>query len=224
MVVDSGSIRIASENLSLRPTGAFQSVEELGDLIIPGTSGNKLIYLRDVATIHRGFQDIPDHLVTFDQSQAINIGISFTQGVNVVEVGKAVNDRLAEVDFARPAGMTMKFMYNQPVEVDNSVRDFVLNLLAAVVIVIVVLLVFMGVKSGILIGLILFLTCLGTFTLMLQAEIELQRISLGALIIALGMLVDNAIVVVEGILMGRQRGLSSLKRQKPLLVRQCGLC
>ncbi len=217
MVVDSGSIRIASENLSLRPTGAFQSVEELGDLIIPGTSGNKLIYLRDVATIHRGFQDIPDHLVTFDQSQAINIGISFTQGVNVVEVGKAVNDRLAEVDFARPAGMTMKFMYNQPVEVDNSVRDFVLNLLAAVVIVIVVLLVFMGVKSGILIGLILFLTCLGTFTLMLQAEIELQRISLGALIIALGMLVDNAIVVVEGILMGRQRGLSTLEAAEAIV-------
>jgi len=217
MVVDSGSIRIASENLSLRPTGAFQSVEELGDLIIPGTSGNKLIYLRDVATIHRGFQDIPDHLVTFDQSQAINIGISFTQGVNVVEVGKAVNDRLAEIDFARPAGMTMKFMYNQPVEVDNSVRDFVLNLLAAVVIVIVVLLVFMGIKSGILIGLILFLTCLGTFTLMLQAEIELQRISLGALIIALGMLVDNAIVVVEGILMGRQRGLSTLEAAEAIV-------
>lgn len=217
MVVDSGNIRIAGENLSLRPTGAFQSVEELGDLIIPGTSKDKLIYLKDVATIHRGFQEIPDHFVTFDQSQAINIGISFSQGVNVVEIGKAVNDKLADIDFARPAGMTSEFMYNQPVEVDNSVRDFILNLVAAVVIVIIVLLIFMGVKSGILIGLILFLTCLGTFILMLMAEIELQRISLGALIIALGMLVDNAIVVVEGILMGRQRGQSTLEAAKSIV-------
>jgi multidrug efflux pump subunit AcrB len=217
MVVDSGNIRIDGENLILRPTGSFNSVKELGDLIIPGTSGNKLIYLKDIAQISRGFQEMPRNVISFNGSEAINIGVSFSSGVNVVTIGEAIKDKIAEIDYARPAGMSLDFMYSQPDEVDNSVNAFVLNLISAVAIVIVVLLVFMGLKSGILIGLILFLTCLGTFILMAQADIELQRISLGALIIALGMLVDNAIVVVEGILMGRQRGLSTLKSAEQIV-------
>lgn len=211
MVSDAGNIRVSGDNLKIRTSGGFSSVEELEELIIPGTQGNKLIYLKDVATVSRGFQNIPTNLLSFNQNSAINIGISFSSGVNVVEVGKLVDAKLASIESARPAGMHIETMYNQPNEVDVSVSSFVWNLIAAVVIVIGVLLVFMGVKSGILIGLILFLTCLGTFMLMLQAEIELQRISLGALIIALGMLVDNAIVVVEGILIGRQRGQTTLE-------------
>ncbi|MDX1281892.1 efflux RND transporter permease subunit [Shewanella colwelliana] len=211
MVSDAGNIRVAGDNLRIRTSGGFKTVTELGDLIIPGAAGSKLIYLRDVATIQRGFQDIPSNVLSFNQDSAINIGVSFSSGVNVVSVGGAVAEKLAEIDDARPAGMKIATMYNQPEEVDKSVSSFVWNLIAAVVIVIGVLLVFMGLKSGILIGLILFLTCLGTFILMLQADIELQRISLGALIIALGMLVDNAIVVVEGILIGRQRGETTLQ-------------
>lgn len=211
IVSDAGNIQIAGDNLKIRTSGGVRSVQQLEELIIPGTQGDKLIYLKDVATVSRGYQNIPSNLLTFNQHSAINIGISFSAGVNVVEVGKAVDAKLAEIESARPAGMKIETMYNQPNEVDVSVGSFVWNLIAAVVIVIGVLLVFMGVKSGILIGLILFLTCLGTFILMLQAEIELQRISLGALIIALGMLVDNAIVVVEGILIGRQRGQTTLE-------------
>ncbi|RJG42637.1 efflux RND transporter permease subunit [Motilimonas pumila] len=217
MVAEGGDIRIDRQNLKLRPSGAFQSVEELENLIIPGTAGNKLIYLKDVAEVSRGYQDIPTNLVSFNQHEAINLAISFTSGVNVVEVGKAIDTKLAEIDFARPAGMIIETMYNQPNEVDKSVSSFVWNLVAAVVIVVAVLLVFMGFRSGVLIGLILFLTCLGTFMLMLQAEIELQRISLGALIIALGMLVDNAIVVVEGILIGRQRGQTTLESAQAIV-------
>ncbi|MBQ4890482.1 efflux RND transporter permease subunit [Shewanella sp. MMG014] len=211
MVSDAGNIRVSADNLKIRTSGGFKSVSELEELIIPGTQGDKLIYLKDVATVSRGFQNIPTNLLKFNQHDAINIGISFSTGVNVVEVGKAIDAKLASIESVRPAGMVIETMYNQPNEVDASVGSFVWNLIAAVVIVVGVLLVFMGFKSGILIGLILFLTCLGTFMLMLQAEIELQRISLGALIIALGMLVDNAIVIVEGILIGRQRGQTTLE-------------
>ncbi len=210
LVSDAGNIQVAGDNLKIRTSGGFSSVQELEELIIPGTKGDKLIYLKDVATVSRGFQNIPTNLLSFNQNRAINIGISFATGVNVVEVGKAVDTKLASIESVRPAGMKIETMYNQPNEVAYSVSSFVWNLIAAVVIVITVLLIFMGFKSGILIGLILFLTCLGTFLLMKQAEIELQRISLGALIIALGMLVDNAIVVVEGILIGRQRGQTTL--------------
>ncbi|MCC4832546.1 efflux RND transporter permease subunit [Shewanella sp. 10N.7] len=217
MVSDAGNIRVSADNLKIRTSGGFKSVSELEELIIPGTQGNKLIYLKDVATVSRGFQNIPTNLLKFNQHDAINIGISFSTGVNVVEVGKAIDAKLASIESVRPAGMVIETMYNQPNEVDASVGSFVWNLIAAVVIVVGVLLVFMGFKSGILIGLILFLTCLGTFMLMLQAEIELQRISLGALIIALGMLVDNAIVIVEGILIGRQRGQTTLEAAQAIV-------
>ena len=217
MVSDAGNIRVSADNLKIRTSGGFKSVSELEELIIPGTQGNKLIYLKDVATVSRGFQNIPTNLLKFDQHDAINIGIAFSTGVNVVEVGKAIDAKLASIESVRPAGMVIETMYNQPNEVDASVSSFVWNLIAAVVIVVGVLLVFMGFKSGILIGLILFLTCLGTFMLMLQAEIELQRISLGALIIALGMLVDNAIVIVEGILIGRQKGQTTLEAAQAIV-------
>ncbi|WP_372870274.1 efflux RND transporter permease subunit [Shewanella sp.] len=217
MVSDAGNIQVSGDNLRIRTSGGSRSVEELQELIIPGTSGDKLIYLKDVATVRRGYQEIPTNVLSFNQNRAINLGISFSSGVNVVAVGEAIDAKLAHIDSARPAGMKIETMYNQPVEVDKSVGSFVWNLIAAVVIVIGVLLLFMGVKSGILIGLILFLTCLGTFILMLQAQIELQRISLGALIIALGMLVDNAIVVVEGILIGRQQGKTTLEASEAIV-------
>ncbi|QSX29417.1 efflux RND transporter permease subunit [Shewanella cyperi] len=217
MVTDAGNIRIAGDNLRIRTSGGSKSVQELQELIIPGTSGDKLIYLKDVATVRRGYQEIPSNTLSFNGHQAINLGISFASGVNVVAVGEAVDAKLAEIEGARPAGMKIETMYNQPAEVSKSVSSFVWNLIAAVVIVIGVLLLFMGLKSGILIGLILFLTCLGTFILMKHADIELQRISLGALIIALGMLVDNAIVVVEGILIGRQMGQTTLQAAEAIV-------
>lgn len=113
----------------------------------------------------------------------------------------------------------MHTIYNQPDEVASSVSGFIINLAEAVVIVVVVLLVFMGLRSGFLIGLILLLTVLGTFIFMKQMQIELQRVSLGALIIALGMLVDNAIVITEGILIGMQRRMT-LAQSASLIVRQ----
>lgn len=126
------------------------------------------------------------------------MGVSFAQGVNVVEVGQRFDRRLAELKYQQPIGIDIAEVYSQPKEVDKSVSGFVVSLGQAVAIVIIVLLFFMGLRSGLLIGLILLLTVLGTFIFMQYFKIDLQRISLGALVIALGMLVDNAIVVVEG--------------------------
>ncbi|HSG52447.1 MAG TPA: efflux RND transporter permease subunit, partial [Rheinheimera sp.] len=150
---------------------------------------------------------------------ALTLGISFTTGVNVVEAGAQIAERLQQLNYNRPVGIELHTIYNQPDEVANSVSGFIINLAEAVAIVIVVLLVFMGLRSGILIGLILLLTVLGTFIFMHQMQIELQRVSLGALIIALGMLVDNAIVITEGILIGMQRRLK-LAEAASLIVKQ----
>lgn len=206
LVTSAGAVRIGDEYVRVHPTGEFKNVDELGDLIITDKGANGLIYLRDVADIKKGFKEIPDNLVSFDGHQALNMGVSFVDGVNVVEVGQRVMKRLAELKEQQPVGIDIDEVYSQPTEVDKSVSGFVVSLGQAVAIVIIVLLFFMGLRSGLLIGLILLLTVLGTFVFMKWMAIDLQRISLGALVIALGMLVDNAIVVVEGILIGMQKG------------------
>ncbi|MGC3835929.1 efflux RND transporter permease subunit [Moritella viscosa] len=211
LVSSAGAVRVGSEYIRVHPTGEFTDVDSLGDLIITEDGAQGLIYLRDVATIKRGFKDVPDNLVTFNGKVALNVGVSFISGVNVVEMGKGVYQRLAELKEQQPIGIDIDIVYSQPDEVDKSVKGFIISLGQAIAIVIIVLLLFMGVRAGILIGLILLLTVLGTFVFMNMMAIDLQRISLGGLVIALGMLVDNAIVVVEGILIGVQKGRTRLQ-------------
>ncbi|CAE6913266.1 Belongs to the resistance-nodulation-cell division (RND) (TC 2.A.6) family [Vibrio sp. B1ASS3] len=211
VVSDAGAIRIGDEYIRIQPTGEFQSVDELGDLLLTESGAQGLIFLKDVAEIKRGYVDVPTNIINYNGQLALNLGVSFAQGVNVVEVGKAFDRRVAELKYQQPVGVQISEIYNQPKEVDKSVSGFVISLAQAVGIVIVVLLFFMGLRSGLLIGLILLLTVLGTFIFMKYLAIDLQRISLGALVIALGMLVDNAIVVVEGILIGTQKGRTRLQ-------------
>ncbi|MGI9947430.1 efflux RND transporter permease subunit VmeI [Vibrio hyugaensis] len=211
VVSDAGAIRIGNEYIRIQPTGEFQSVDELGDLLITESGAQGLIFLKDVAEIKRGYMEVPTNIINYNGELALNLGVSFAQGVNVVEVGKAFDRRVAELKYQQPVGVEISEIYNQPKEVDKSVSGFVVSLAQAVGIVIIVLLFFMGLRSGLLIGLILLLTVLGTFIFMKYLAIDLQRISLGALVIALGMLVDNAIVVVEGILIGTQKGRTRLQ-------------
>jgi multidrug efflux pump subunit AcrB len=217
IVSNAGAIQVSSESIRFHPTGEFQNVKELENLLISSPGDKSLLYLKDVAKVSRGFQEVPTHLVSLNGRQAISLGISFASGFNVVDVGKSIDARLTELEYARPVGIELAVLYDQPKLVNASIKAFAINLLEAVVIVIVVLLLFMGVRSGLLIGLILFLTVVGSFVFMKLHGLELQRISLGALIIALGMLVDNAIVITEGILIGMQRGLNKIDAAKSIV-------
>jgi len=210
VVSNAGEIRAGSEAVRINPTGEFTDVRQLEELLISEAGAQKLIYLGDVARVHSGYAEVPRQIMRYAGKQALVLGVSFTDGVNVVGIGAAIMEKLGELEWARPVGMELHQIYNQPSEVEQSVAAFLFNLIAAVLIVIVVLLFFMGIKSGVLIGLILFLTCSGSFILMAKFGFELQRISLGALIIALGMLVDNAIVITEGVLIGLKRGMTKL--------------
>lgn len=216
-VQQSGQIMVNGQSLVIRPSGTLSSVEELENLIIHGRDTGNLIRLKDVAKVSRGIAERPSNVVTFNGSQAISLGISFSPGVNVVEIGKHIEQEFETLQSIKPAGVELDYFYNQALEVDKSVSDFVISLAQAVGIVIVVLLFAMGLRSGIIIGTVLLLTVFGTFMLMSYNEIELHRISLGALIIALGMLVDNAIVVVEGILVGLKKGRTRLQASKDIV-------
>ncbi|HCH6294024.1 TPA: multidrug efflux RND transporter permease subunit VmeV [Vibrio parahaemolyticus] len=210
-VVSAGEVMVNGESLVIRPSGTLNTVQALENLIIHGRDTGNLIRLKDVATITRSIQEKPGNMILFNGKKAINIGISFASGVNVVEVGERLNAKLSSLESIKPAGLDMSYFYNQAQEVDDSVKAFVISLAEAVAIVIIVLLFTMGLRSGVIIGVVLLLTVFGTFILMNYNNIELHRISLGALIIALGMLVDNAIVVVEGILVGLKKGRTKVQ-------------
>jgi len=216
IVTDAGKVLVGDEYLRIQPTGEFQSVKAIGDVLISSTD-KTLIFLKDIAEIRREYKQIPDLLIYYNGKPSLTLGISMTAGENVVAVGEKLGHRLQQINSLIPLGMNLEVIYNQPHEVKNSVSGFMKNVAAAIVIVILVLLLFMGLTTGLIIGSVLLITVAGTLLIMEMYGIELQRISLGALIIALGMLVDNAIVVAEGMLVRIQSGMNAAKAAKEVV-------
>jgi len=206
LVVPSGNVRIGREYVEISPTGNIESVESLGDLYIKDATGEKLVPLRDIAEIRRAHADPPAQIMRYNGHTSLALGISMIPSGNVVDLGVTIDAKLESLKSQTPVGITVSPVYYQPSRVEGAVSSFVINLAEAVGIVIIVLLLFMGMQSGMLIGAILLITICGSFIFIQMAGVALERISLGALIIALGMLVDNAIVVVEGLLVRYQQG------------------
>jgi multidrug efflux pump subunit AcrB len=204
--VAAGDVTIGDQRLVIDPSGAIDSVEAISNLLVSVSSDGRLIYLSDLARVYRGYQTPPAKLIRLNGEPAIALGISNVTGANVVQMGSAIDARLAESESRRPIGMVLHEYYHQGNIVDASIQNFAINVVAALVIVIVTLLLFMGARSGLVMGAILLITVFATLATMSLVGIPMHRISLGALIIALGMMVDNAIVVTEGILVGVQRG------------------
>ena len=209
LVSDAGRVRVGSEYIPIELAGDFKTAEEVGNILLRGGSGEKLIRLRDVAEVRRGYVDPPTHLLRYDGRPAVGLGISIVPGGNVVRMGAAVKSRLEELKPDIPLGIDLNVINYQSDLVEEAVNSFLINLAEAIIIVIVVLMVFMGLRSGLIIGGVLLLTIAGTLMAMKYHGLNLERISLGALVLALGMLVDNAIVVTEGILVKKSQGVDS---------------
>jgi len=207
-VVDAGRVAVGGQRVTIRPSGEFDSVEAISDVLIPDVTGQgRLIRVRDIATVSREYQDPPNALMRYNGKTAIGLGISTVSGGNVVVMGDLVAERLAQLAPMTPVGMDLDYIFFQGEVVTEAINNFIVSLAQAVSIVIVVLLLFMGLRSGLIIGAVLLVTILGTLIVMSALGVTLQRISLGALIIALGMLVDNAIVITDGILVRISRGM-----------------
>jgi multidrug efflux pump subunit AcrB len=210
--IDGGRVRLGTDYLAINPTGEFTSETQFGDLLLSSRGGEgELVYLRDVATISRGYDDPPAEILRFDGAQAIGIGISTVSGGNVVTMGEGLKEKLRDLQAQTPVGMELQPISMQSDAVIASINGFVISLLQAVAIVFVVLMIFMGLRSGLIIGAVLLITISGTFIFMGTMGVILERISLGALIIALGMLVDNAIVVTDGMQVRIESGMDRVK-------------
>ena len=206
-LTSTGNITLGDRYIRISPTSAILSVEDISDLVI-GSSGGNLTRLKDIAAVRRGYAEPQDFKMKFNSRPALAIGISTVEGGNVVNMGRAVSKRLKELEAFRPVGIELAPIYMQSEQVVKSTNDFIVNLIESLAIVVGVLLIFMGLRSGLIIGLVLLITVAGTFIIMNGTGITLQIVSLAALIIALGSLVDNGIVVAEGMLVGTQRGQS----------------
>ncbi|MGF1455231.1 MAG: efflux RND transporter permease subunit [Alphaproteobacteria bacterium] len=205
-VVSAGTAEVGNLRVVIHPTGELDSVKAIENVVVSGTDSSDIVYLRDVATVTRGYVEPARSLARYNGEPAIVFGISNVSGSNVAKMGEAIRVKLAEMEVNRPLGIEVHEFYHQGDAVNESVESFVVNVVAAVVIVLVTLLIFMGLRSALIIGGVLVITIAATLLTMYFVALPMHRISLGALIIALGMLVDNAIVVTDGILVGISKG------------------
>ncbi len=203
--VYAGSFCTGGQQLRVSISDKTQSVEDLRNILITSLNGS-MIKLGDLANVNLGYKEPLRNTFNVNNKKAIGIAMSMESGDNILNVGKDVDKRLEEIKSQIPAGLTLVDVFSQPDKVDTAISDFIWNLIMSVVIVIVVLMFTMGFRAGSIIGTGLVLTILATFPLLQMVDGTLQRISLGAFIVAMGMLVDNAIVVLDGILIERQRG------------------
>ena len=222
-IVDGGSIQNEDGRTIIQRPHGSDSVSAIAALSVG--VGGQIVNLSDFSEVYRGREDNPNLILRHNGVEAFSLGVAGLATENIVEVGHAVDARLEQLKKSIPVGVTISPIYQQHVVVEEASNTFLVNLAMSVAIVIIVLAIFMGWRAAVVVGATLLLTVVGTLFFMALGSIEMERISLGALIIAMGMLVDNAIVVAEGMQINMQRGQTSReastdaasKTQVPLL-------
>lgn len=204
--VNAGSYQNESDRLPLHVSSAVTDEKDIRNLLIRTPQG-KTIRLGDIAQIERTYSEPQRNGFFVDGKPALAICLTMEENAIVPDVGKAVEKRLAEIMPQIPVGMEMEKIFFQPDKVNEAIGSFMVNLIESVLIVILILIFTMGFRSGLIIGFGLILTIAVSFPILLMCGTTLQRISLGAFIVAMGMLVDNAIVIMDGILIDKARGV-----------------
>ena len=207
LLVNTGDINTGNYQLRLRAEGTYKDIQDIRDQLIVTKSGGE-VRLGDIATVERGYMDPPSNLMRVDGKRAIGSGVATGSKDDVVAVGNAVADHLAEMEQLFPVGMDLKTIYPENKIADEANNGFILNLIESLLIVIVIIFIVMGSRAGMLVGSSLLFSVGGTLLIMLIWGVGLNRTSLAAFIIAMGMLVDNAIVVTDNAQVGIKRGLS----------------
>ena len=218
-VVSAGDVQVDGQRLIIQPSGSVNSIEAIENLVVSTTSSNTIVYLRDIATVSRDYMTPAEFEIRYNGEPAIALGVSNVIGANVVKMGEGIDLKMRETLADRPIGVQVQEFYHQGKIVERSVADFAVNVILALAIVIFTLMIFMGLRSAVIIGAVLIVTIAATLATMFVVGIPMHRVSLGALVIALGMLVDNAIVVTEGILVGVQSGRKKLSVAKDVVAR-----
>ena len=215
-VVDAGGIDVGSNRLRIESTGNFYSLDDIRNLTIVSRTGEHF-RLADITRIEESYQTPASNLMHINGQPAVGIAISTVPTGNVVDMAAAVKESLQQMSGSMPEGFELVTLYDQGYESAVANQGFILNLIISVLTVVAILLFFIGFKNGLLIGSGLVFSIFATLIVMLCTDIALQRMSLAAIIIAMGMLVDNAIVVSDSALVNMQRGM----RKRVAIMRAC---
>ena len=207
IIIPGGNISTAQERFELEPSGNFESVEDLRRTVVSLPSG-EVVFLEDIVSIERGYIDPPSKKVYSAGVPALALAISMREGGNIIDLGMQVRDLVHQLEQRYPVGIEFEEIAFQPDIVDRKVKDFTSNLLQAILIVILVMLVTLGVRTGLIVAALIPMTIIMSLLIMQLLNIGLDQMSLAALIVALGLLVDAAIVMSESILVQMEEGKS----------------
>ncbi|MEO0438604.1 MAG: efflux RND transporter permease subunit [Pseudomonadota bacterium] len=227
-----GDIVIGDERIVLEPSGNYESVEELAGSLINVPDSDALIRLGDIADVYRDYDEPADSKVRINGEPGISLAISMRDGGNILNLGDRLVPLMRDLEARLPLGANLQPMFRQSDLTANSVNSFVENLVQAVVIVVVVMVVSLGLRTGFVVASLIPIVMVSTFFTMSMFNVGIDQISLAALIIALGLLVDNAIVVVEAVTVRREAGESPIdaaiaaasEMRMPLLISSLTTC
>ncbi|MDH3402530.1 MAG: efflux RND transporter permease subunit [Acidobacteriota bacterium] len=203
-----GQVRTADEEIVLEPSGNFESVADLGRTIISLPGQSELIYLEDVAEIARGYVDPPKRRMHASGRPGLALAVSMREGGSILLLGKEVRATIDRLQAVYPHGVEFEFTQFQAGEVEKKVSDFAGNLIQAVAIVMLVMLVSLGLRTGLVVASLIPMAIVMSFIFMALFDVGINSMSLASLIIALGLLVDNAIVMSESIMVLAAEGKS----------------
>lgn len=205
IVFSGGEVSLEDERLVLEPTGSYADLENLGrTLIAVGKDGS--VYLGDVTRIVRAYETPQQRLVKINGQPGLSLSVALSEGANIIKLGKEIDQLVALHQARLPLGITLNRVASQDFEVEKSVANFTNNLLQSVAIVLLSMLLFLGLRTGLVVASLIPMTIIATLFIMGLLNLGLNQVSLAALIMALGMLVDNAIVVSEAIVVKMEKG------------------
>jgi len=206
-----GQINVGDERIILEPTGNFDSVDDIKNMLIAVGNGSQLVKLGDITSVAKGYIDPPNQIVSVDGKEAITMHVNLKKNKNIVYLGEAVDKVLANWQSELPVGLELTRVSSLDQYIEVKVSDFMVNLMQSISIVLVVMLVFLGLRTGFVIASLIPIVTIMTLMLMGIIDMGLNQVTLAALIMALGMLVDNAIVVAETIMVKLEQGVEKYK-------------
>ena len=210
IITPGGSVTIGPQRLILEPTGNINSLEELGKTIVPIKGKSNVLYLEDIVTIRSGYSEPSDPMTRANGEQSLVLAISLSDGSNIIELGEAVKEKIAYLESQYPIGVEFKLAFDEPKLVETIINDFMQSLVMSILIVIGVMFLTLGWRTGLIVATLIPTTIATAFFFMWQFNIGLNQVSLAALIISLGLLVDNAIVISESVIVKMEEGQSPL--------------
>ena len=203
-----GQVNTGEERVILEPTGNFNSVAEIREMLIPvGSSGTQLVKLGDITTIKKGYIDPPTQKVRLNGKDAVSLHVNLKKNSNVIKLGEEVDKVVNQWKAKLPVGLELTRVSSLDTYIDNKVQNFISNLMQSIGIVLIVMLVFLGLRTGFIIASLIPIVTIMTLMIMGVISMGLNQVTLAALIMALGMLVDNAIVVAETIMVKMEQGV-----------------